>query len=133
MAEARPCPVCTTPLEKRNDYGEKVYYVCPRCGIFGLTAHAEIIALAELLTTPRTRSVLSYAINSRTRPQQPGDNTLLFDAEECKRIIAADYLPTPQEQGESLVRWLGNNLSGPRNLSTGMRHGIREFTVAGVR
>jgi len=42
-----------------------------------------------------------------------GQDTHLFDVEECKRIIAADLIPTPQRQGEDLIRWLGNNLSGP--------------------
>jgi hypothetical protein len=37
----------------------------------------------------------------------------VFDAEECERIVKADYLPTPQEQAENPIRWLGNNLSGP--------------------
>jgi hypothetical protein len=36
----------------------------------------------------------------------------LFTVEECKAILAADILPTPQQQGEHLVRWLGNHLSG---------------------
>lgn len=113
MAESTPCPVFNVPPEKRSDFGDKVYFTCPRCGIFGLTAHAELTALPNLLTTPRRRSVLSYAINRRTRPPRPGANTTVFDAEECERIIKADYLPTPQEQAENLIRWLGDNLSGP--------------------
>lgn len=110
MAEPTPCPVCTTALEKRSNYGQKVYFTCPQCGIFGLTAHAEIVAPRDLLTTPRKRSVLSYAIS---KTQRAGPNTPVFDAEECERIVKADYLPTPQEQAENLVRWLGNNLAGP--------------------
>jgi hypothetical protein len=113
MAEPTPCPVCTTPLENRSDYGEKVYLKCPRCGNFGLTAHAEIAALPNLLSTPRKKSVLSYAISRKTRPSLPGTNTIVFDAEECERIVKADYLPTPQEQGENLIRWLGDHLPDP--------------------
>jgi hypothetical protein len=113
MAESTPCPVCTTPLETRSDYGEKVYFKCPRCGTFGLTAHAEIAALPNLLSTPRKRSVLGYAISLKTRPSLPGTSTIVFDAEECERIVKADYLPTPQEQGENLIRWLGDHLPDP--------------------
>ena len=37
----------------------------------------------------------------------------MVDAEECERIVKADYLPTPQEQGENLIRWLGDHLPDP--------------------
>ncbi|MGH9894822.1 MAG: hypothetical protein ACREA0_23155, partial [bacterium] len=124
MTEAKPCPVCTTALEKRSDYGEKVYFSCPRCGLFGLAAHAELVALPALLTTPRKRAVLSYVISRKTLPARPGTLTTVFDAEECERIIKADYLPTPQEQGENVIRWIGEispdlgHTSHSRRLST---------------
>lgn len=86
-----------------------VFFDCPRCGLFGLTYHAETAALPSLLATPRKRSVLSYAIS---RTPRTGPNTTVFDAEQCERIVKADLLPTPQQQGENLIRWLGNNLSG---------------------
>jgi hypothetical protein len=87
-----------------------VFFDCPRCGLFGLTYHAETAALPSLLATPRKRSVLSYAIS---RTPRTGPNTTVFDAEQCERIVKADYLPTPQEQAENLVRLLGDHLSGP--------------------
>ena len=87
-----------------------VFFDCPRCRLFGLTHHAETVALPKLLTTPRKRSVLGYAI-SRTQPTGP--NTPVFDAEACERIVQADYLPTPHEQGENLIRWLGDHLPDP--------------------
>ena len=113
MPELALCPVCLTPVEKRSHHGSVVYFVCPRCGIFGLTVHVEAIGLRDLLGTPRRRSVLSYAINRRTLPARPGTQTTVFDTDECERILRADLLPTPQQQGENLIRWLGNNLSGP--------------------
>ena len=104
------CPVCSTALKTgRQDYGEKVYFECPRCGLFGLTRSAES-TLPGLLTTPRSAAVLSYAI-SRTPRQRP--DTPVFDSSQCKRMVEADFLPTPQEQAENLIRWLGEHLSGP--------------------
>lgn len=114
-APSHPCPVCTNPLENRQPVERGVFFVCPRCGIFGLSAHTEDIALPDLLTSPRKRSVLSYAIS---KTPHTGPNTHLFTLEECKRILAADILPTPQQQGEHLVRWLGNNLSGSGDVIT---------------
>lgn len=58
----------------------------------------------------RTAAVLSYAI-SRTRPQ--GRDTPLFNIFDCQRIVKTGFLPSPQEQAENLIRWLGDNLGGP--------------------
>jgi hypothetical protein len=66
--------------------------------------------LPTLLTNPRKAAVLSYAIR-RTPPR--GRDTTVFDAETCKKIVEQDFLPTPQEQAENLIRWLGANLPGP--------------------
>jgi hypothetical protein len=41
-----------------HDYGDRTYFDCPRCDLFGLPTSAEH-ALPELLTTPRRASVLS--------------------------------------------------------------------------
>lgn len=111
----RPCPVCASPLETRQLVERGAFFVCPRCGNFGLSAHTEDMALPDLLTSPRKRSVLSYAIS---KTPHTGRETHLFTLEECKRILAADILPTPQQQGEHLVRWLGNNLSGSGDVAT---------------
>jgi hypothetical protein len=106
---------------------EHWYYLCPRCGHFGLTLSAEA-ALPALLVTNRRRSVLSYAIR-RTPPS--GVNTKLFDHLECQRLVEADYLPTPQEEAENLIRWIGARLSGPgENISI---HVARDFGVVGAQ
>ncbi len=113
MAPSVPtrCPVCTTTLSdgRRHDYGNRTYFNCPKCGLFGLPLLVES-ALPELLTSPRKASVLSYAIR-RTPPK--GRDTNLFDDLTVKKIFEADYLPTPQEQSEKLIRWLGENLAAP--------------------
>lgn len=85
------------------------YYECPRCGHFGLARLAEQL-LSTVAVTPRNAAVLSYTIS---RAPRQGPETIVFDFDQCKRIVEADYLPTPQEQAENLVRWLGDNLSGP--------------------
>lgn len=109
MREPGPCPVCGASLDiRQRGSREAVYFQCPRCGPFGLTDHTEF-ALADLLNTPRKRAVLSYAM--RTTPPS-GRDTPLFSLLDCRRIIEADFLPTPQEQGENLIRWLGDNLPG---------------------
>jgi hypothetical protein len=104
------CPVCgTSLLDRRHDYGNRAYFNCPRCSLFGLTRPAEF-TLDTLLTDPRKRAILSYGILKTPRR---GADTLLLDLEACKRIVDAGVLPTPHEQGDNLIRWLGANLAGP--------------------
>jgi hypothetical protein len=110
-SEAAKCPVCGAPLKDGpHDYGDKAFFNCPRCGLFGLTRTAETTLPDLLRDSPRNAAILSYAI-SRTQPE--GRNTPLLDSLQCKRIIETGALPTPQEQAENLVRWLGNHLGGP--------------------
>ena len=110
-AGAKSCPVCGISVEVREHYGEAIYYKCPRCGHFGLTPDADFTISDSLLTTPRKRSILSYAIRN-TPHGRAGTPTRVFSREDCKRIVEAGFLPTPQEQGENLIRWLGDNLPG---------------------
>jgi len=104
------CPVCNTPLKaRRHDYGDRAYFDCPRCGLFGLTGSAEAL-LPGLLTDRRKAAILSYVIS---RMQRRGPDTILLDSLLCQRIVETGVLPTPQEQAENLIRWLGTNLPGP--------------------
>ena len=114
------CPVCVTPLEgRRQDQGNRVYFNCPRCGLFGLSRPAELM-LDSVLTDPRKRSILSYGIQKTPRR---GPNTTLLDLEACQRIVDAGVLPTPQEQADNLIRWLGAHLEGPgQSLEIGFQH-----------
>jgi hypothetical protein len=96
-------------LDRRQDQGNRTYFDCPQCGPFGLTRQAEFM-LDTLLTNARKRATLSHGI--RKTPSY-GPETTLFDLEGCKRIVDAGVLPTPHEQGDNLIRWLGANLAGP--------------------
>lgn len=100
-----------SPLKdgRRRDMGEKAYFDCPRCHHFGLTAGAEA-TLPALLTNPRKASILSFAIS---RMPRQGPYTLLLDALLCKTLVETGAIPTPHEQAEHLIRWLGEQLSGP--------------------
>src|SRR5262249_10281483 len=82
---------------------------CPRCGLFGLTDTAEAM-LPSLLTDRRKAAILSHFIRAK---QGQGPDTLLLNALLCRKIIENGTLPTPQEQAENLIRWLGANLPGP--------------------
>jgi len=111
LGEPATCAVCGTPTidGRRNDQGSRIYFDCPQCGLFGLGRAADL-TLYTLLTDPRKRAILSYGILKTPRH---GEDTTLLDFETCKRIVDAGVLPTPHEQGDNLIRWLGANLAGP--------------------
>ncbi len=108
-----PCPVCGITLKSGSVHMDNVYFDCPGCGIFGLTASAEAVLPDLLRGSGRKAAVLSYAI--RTTPRH-GIDTIVFDESACKRLIETGYLPTPQEQAENLIRWLGERLFGPGQM-----------------
>jgi hypothetical protein len=68
------------------------------------------LTLDTLLTDARKKAILSLGIRKTPRH---GPDTILLDFEICKRIVDAGVLPTPHEQGNNLIRWLGANLTGP--------------------
>ena len=109
--EPAKCLLCGAPLvgSGRTDQGFRIYFDCPRCGLFGLTRPAAL-TLDTLLTDARKKAVLSYGI--RHTPRR-GPDTTVFDPEACKKIVDAGVLLTPQEQADNLIRWLGTNLPGP--------------------
>jgi len=109
--ETAKCAVCSAPLidGRRHDQGSRIYFNCPQCGLFGLGRAAEL-TLDTLLTDPRKRAILSYGILKTPRR---GQDTTLFDFAACKRIVDAGVLPTPHQQADNLIRWLGANLAGP--------------------
>lgn len=116
------CPVCDSTLKSPSSRLDHVYFKCPQCGTFGLTTSAEHLLPELLAGLGRNRAVLSYAISRKPRV---GINTILFTLADCEAIIKAGYLPTPKEQADNLVRWLGNNLGVPGEIISGafQRHG----------
>src|SRR6266446_8266686 len=81
LGEPTKCPVCGTPVARRDFYGDRgTYYDCSQCGRFGLTRSAEV-TLPGLLTDGRKAAVLSYGISRAPQPQ--GRDTKLFDSSAC--------------------------------------------------
>lgn len=105
-----PCPVCQTPLgaTPRHPDNDLDWFDCPRCGRFALTieAHQD---LNSYLRNDRQRYALSHAIR-RSQSTRPFP---VFRSAQVQRIAKDAYLPTPREQADLLIHWLGDNLPGP--------------------
>jgi nucleoside 2-deoxyribosyltransferase len=57
----------------------------------------------------RKRAALSYAI----RQQQSGDEPFVLLSETVERILKNSFLPSPYEQANNLLLWIGRNQDSP--------------------
>jgi len=82
---------------------------CARCGDFRITRTAEAQLSPRVQKDPWTRATLSHAVRRMQRTgSRPFINTKL--AEE---LTSSLQLPSPPEQVESLLLWLGDELASP--------------------
>ena len=107
------CPICLSEASGQGHQptgdghsGEK--YDCPRCGPYFLSVTL-LATLPQTLGEDETkRSLLSHVVrkcNGRTSP--------LFLTSDLVEEILKGSLPSPFQQAENLVLWLGTNLKGP--------------------
>jgi len=115
MTSPEPCPVCQRPVKGKWPYSsprrDATGYDCVHCGRFGLTRPAERRLAGSPDEFPaRRRAILSHAIR---RAQVGQDEPPLLGSDVVERIISDDFLPTPQEQADNLLLWVGGHLPGP--------------------
>jgi hypothetical protein len=82
---------------------------CPRCGAYGVVGTANGILPALLGNNSINRSVLSHLIRKAQRQNVP---LAIFEI-DLPSYQNAPPLPTPGEQADSLLLWVGKNQSSP--------------------
>jgi nucleoside 2-deoxyribosyltransferase len=112
--EILPCIVCRTEGCQRELGSHIARYDCPRCGSFVLTGSAEAVLPDELAKVPLRRSLMSHTIR---RMQRPGDRPHKINSNELATFWS-ERLPTPQQQADNLIRWLGDNQETPYSSLT---------------
>lgn len=111
---ANPCIVCQSQAD-RDVGAEIVRYTCPRCGVFVLsngTIESAENALETLLSeVPIRRSLMSHTLR---RMQQRSDyHPRVIHVTELPSFWAAEALPTPRQQADALIIWVGDHQSTP--------------------
>ena len=111
MSDSMNCPVCNSNLRSlpSERSGDRTDYNCPLCGTFGLSGTALAVLPGLLRGDPDRIAAFSHALR---KMQMAGDRPFL-GSDVCKRIIETTTLPTPAEQADNLIRWLGDNMPGP--------------------
>lgn len=101
------CPVCLSQLlEPRTNQGRDAgFYSCPLCGQFGLSGTADALVPVHIEGKADRIAVFSHYL----RKMQQSETWPLVDWDTAQKIISEGTLPSPREQADNLVRWMGDN------------------------
>jgi hypothetical protein len=104
------CVVCASTLNRGEGYdGDRVSYDCPLCGRFVLSGTAEATIPGKTTEDRDKGTLLSYTI----RKMQHGGRIPYLDSRIADQIMATTRFPSPLEQANDLILWLGQNIRGP--------------------
>lgn len=101
------CPVCENELNETKPWKHSGWrcYSCPMCGEFAM-GDLTVKDLPTMPKPPDWRPILSHVIRKRHVPHRPPE----LRYEDIEWIFKNEQLPERKEQGDNLIRWLGDNL-----------------------
>src|SRR5271170_2154815 len=106
------CIVCKTPNTTREPgVGDFARFVCPRCGSFALSGTAESALERMLAEMPIRRSLMSHTLRRMQRLDQKQLHIIQND--ELSTFWRDERLPSPLEQADNLILWIGDNQATP--------------------
>src|SRR5262249_23874161 len=103
------CIVCETEGAQRRFGNDSARFDCRRCGSFVLSGSAEATIETKFNEKPLRRSLMSHTLR---KMQKPGDKHLRVitnDDEDLPTFWRDERLPTPQQQADNLILWIGEN------------------------
>ena len=104
------CPICKTILGEKNLSLSLNHHDCPRCGKFFISRQIvfllpRLFAMEEGKDDEAKIATISHAI----RKMQKEDPWPTLDGDLIKAILKQS-LPTPAEQKDIFIRWVGDNI-----------------------
>jgi len=118
------CRVCNSDVPKPESFGSTVTgihgytFLCPRCGDYQLESYANSQIKSRLDNNQRI-SVLSHWIRTKHEAisaSKLGHKEQIFLTDELVANIIKQTPPTPAEQADKFVLWLGNSKYSPGEL-----------------
>jgi hypothetical protein len=107
------CIVCNNPqMTRQASAGDFARFDCPRCGSFVLSEAAEN-TLERVFAEPVSvrRSLMSHTLRRMQRSDQKHLHKII--SEELPTFWKDERLPTPLEQADNLILWIGDNQAAP--------------------
>jgi hypothetical protein len=104
------CIVCGIEGAKRGQVGvDSVRFDCRRCGSFVLSATAESTLEMKLNEKPLRRSLMSHALRKGQQPDDKHLRVIKDNEDDLPTFWRDERLPTPQQQADNLILWIGDN------------------------
>ena len=104
------CLVCKTPNCLEEAVGGDWRYNCARCGRFSLTGSAVASLEGYFREVPLRAVIMSHTLR---RAQGEEASPRAISTDELPSYWSSGRLPTPQEQADSLIMWIGENQHTP--------------------
>jgi len=121
---ADKCPICNSDVNKPTYYHDPKtsvpmhFYSCPRCGEYDMPYHLSQDLPSFLNKDLRKIAVLSHWVRKQydAMTKEPPDKTFNKRSvplnEQLMNSVIKNPLPTPAEQANNIVRWLGSKSLG---------------------
>lgn len=106
------CIICKSPLSRPSfaDQGRDVaIFDCPRCLLFQVTGTDAVVIPAKLVAHDEKRLLVSHYIHRIRR----SNDVAKISSKTVEQILASERYPTPVEQLNNLVLFLGEKSQGP--------------------
>lgn len=98
------CAVCQKACTSNHDAMTGVYlFTCPQCGTYKIHDHVAD-DLRALLKRHEQVSLLSHKVRHSQKQNDPP----IWDYAACERVLNVDRLPSPIEQIDYALRWVGD-------------------------
>ncbi len=125
---ATTCPVCQTDAAFRIEaHDDRDDIRCLACGDFAVGGDLRRTLRTLIDGDKRRAALLSHML----RRMQMSNERPVLTAEVAAKILATEKLPTPEVQGDNLIRWLGDNTEPgqTREMLPALYRGIIGATV----
>ena len=96
---------------RQQGAGDFARFDCPRCGSFALAGSAESALEGLLAEIPLRRSLMSHTLRRMQRPDQK--HLRIITSDELPTFWREERLPSPLEQADNLILWIGDNQTAP--------------------
>ena len=102
------CPVCGAKAEvEHKEHADNV--TCPRCGRFRISGSANAVLSSRRSESQDPASVLGHHL----RKMQEAQSWPLLRSDVCQQLLKSRQLPTPAEQADRMLRYVGEHSVGP--------------------
>jgi predicted RNA-binding Zn-ribbon protein involved in translation (DUF1610 family) len=126
------CPICASAdcvVRPFPGAAGAVEFACPRCGSFALTGTTMSVLPPQLHSQPIRRALMSHKVR---RMHHSEGKTVVLGSHSLESLWIEGRLPSPQQQADSLISWIGDNQPTPDVFAEGSVASIAALIGANI-